>query len=249
MALNTSPPAQQVQPRMALPPRLPARPDRRLAVLAGVGLLLIAALGTFGYVGVVDRLVTDGDAARTAADITGSSGLFALAVSALYLAALFDVLVAWALMRFFEPVDASLARLSAYLRVAYAVTFLVANSQLAGVPAISRNAGGPFSPDQAQALALARIDTFHDIWFAGLVLFGAHLAVLGLLVIRSRAIPRLLGALLLLAGAGYAFDTFFDLLRPETSLTVSSVTFVGEFLLAVWLVAKGGRMVPAGASR
>jgi hypothetical protein len=250
MALNTAHLMQNSAGRVTSAHRPPSPPlDRRIAVLAGAGLLLIAALGAFGYVGVVDGLVSDGDAARTAADIDGSRGLFALGVSALYVAALLDVLVAWALLRFFEPVDSSLARLSAYLRIAYAAAFLVATSQLAGVPGILERGGGAFSTDQVQAQALARIESFHDVWFASLVVFGAHLAVLGLLIIRSMSAPRIIGVLLVVAGAGYVFDTFYDLLRPDTTMTVSSVTFLGEFLLAVWLVARGGRVVRAGASQ
>lgn len=249
MALNEALLTQTPAGRVATAHRPPPRLERRMAVLGGVGLLLIAALGAFGFIGVVEGLVSDGDAARTAADINGSRGLFAAGVGALYVAALLDVVVAWALLRFFAPVDGSLARLAAYLRIAYAAGFLVAISQLAGVPRILEEGGGAFSTDQVQAQALTRIETFHDIWFASLVLFGAHLAVLGILVIRSGAAPRIIGLLLVVAGAGYAFDTFHEVLDPETTLTVSSVTFLGEFLLALWLVTKGGRIASEGASR
>jgi hypothetical protein len=236
------PPADAVTPP---PPRL----DRGAAVQAGIGLLLIAVLGAFGYVAVVQGLVTEGDAARTAADINGSRGLFAIGVAALYAAALLDVVVAWALFRFFEPVDAQLARLSAYLRVAYTAVFLAALGQLAGVPALLDQGSGAFSTEQLQAQALGRIETYHDVWFAGLVLFGAHLAVLGLLVLRVRPMPRVLGALLFVAGAGYAFDTFHDVLLPGSQFPVTTVTFFGEFLLALWLVARAGRAIRGGGSR
>jgi Domain of unknown function (DUF4386) len=226
-------------------PPTPPTPQLRLAVQAGVGLLAIAALSAFGDLVVVQGLVTDGDAGRTAADVTRSSGLFGLGVSALYLVALLDVLVAWALLRFFEPVDSHLARLSAYLRMAYAAVFVVAISQLAGVPGMLGRHPGAFSTDQIQAQALARTEGFHDIWFGGLVLFGAHLVVLGFLVLRTTSAPRVVAILLAVAGVGYAFDTFHALLRPGTTLTVSAVTFVGEFVLALWLVARGGRVTGA----
>jgi hypothetical protein len=230
---------------------LAARPSKQrgAAVLAGAGLLVLAALAAFGNFMVVERLVTEGDAARTAADITASSGLFGLGVCALYAVVLLDVLVAWWLLRFFEPVDSHLARLSAYLRVAYAAVYLVAISQLAGVPEILQGQARAFSTEQVQAQALDQTESFHDIWFAGLVLFGAHLATLGILMLRSRSMPRLLGALLVVAGAGYVWDTFYDVLRPDTTLTVSAVTFVGEFLLAIWLVAKAGRVDTTGDAR
>jgi len=243
MVANTSPVPQTSADRVSAEHRPFPWPDRRTAVLAGVGLLLIAALGAFGYIGVVQGMVSDGDAAQTAADIDDARGLFAAGVCALYVAALLDVLVAWALLRFFEPIAGSLARLAAYLRIAYGAAFIIAISQLAGVQGILDSGAGTFSTEQVQAQALARIETFHDVWFASLVLFGAHLAVLGVLILRSSAAPRLIGLLLVVAGIGYAFDTFHDVLRPETTLTVSSVTFLGEFLLAVWLVTRGGRTV------
>lgn len=241
MSTNIARPTQNPLGRAAAspPPRVPL--DRGVAVLSGVTLLLIAVLGGWGYVGVVGRLVIDGDAGQTASSISGSRQLFVVGVSALYVAALLDVVVAWALLRFFEPVNASLARLAAYLRLAYAAVFLVAIGLLAGVPGILDQHPSPFSTDQLQAQALARIDTFHDIWFAGLVLFGAHLIILGVMVYGLTPLLRILGVLLVIAGAGYIFDTFYDLLRPDTTLTVSGVTFVGEFLLAVWLVAMAGR--------
>lgn len=248
MSTNTARPTQNPSPSaITLPPRVPL--DRRVAVLSGVLLLLIALLGGWGYVGAVGRLVTEGDAARTAGTISGSGRLFALGVAALYVAALLDVVVAWALLRFFEPVNASLARLAAYLRLAYAAVFLVAIGLLAGVPGILAQDPGPFSTEQLQAQALGRIEAFHDVWFAGLVLFGAHLIILGLMVYGLTPLLRILGVLLVIAGAGYIFDTFYDLLRPGTTLTVSGVTFVGEFLLAVWLVARGGRSNGSGGSR
>lgn len=229
--------------------------DRSAAVLSGIGLLLIAVFGAFGYVAVVDGLVTEGDAARTAADINGSRGLFTGGVAALYVAALLDVLVAGTLFRFFASVDVHLARLSAYLRVAYAAVFLVALGHLADVPTVLDQSAGAFSVEQLQTQALGRVETYHDIWFAGLVLFGAHLAVLGLLVLRLRPAHRpssavgVLGALLIVAGAGYVFDTFHDLLRPGSQSTVSTVTFLGEFLLALWLVARAGRAIRGGGFR
>jgi len=249
MAQHTAPLTQMSAGRSAAVHRAQPRLSRRMAMLAGGGLLAIAATGAFGYIGVVQGLVSDGDAARTAAAISGSRGLFAAGVSAMYVAALLDVMVAWALLQCFEPIGGSIARLAAYLRIAYAAAFLVAISQLAGVPRILESGDGAFSTTQVQAQALARIETFHDVWFASLVLFGAHLAVLGVVVIRSSVAPRLIGLLLVVAGVGYLFDTFYDVLRPDATLTVSSVTFIGEFLLAMWLLTKGGRGVSSGASR
>jgi len=49
---------------------------------------------------------------------------------------------------------------------------------------------GALPPQQRQAKALARIDTFGDVWNAALVLFGLHLVVIGYLAVDSYASRR-----------------------------------------------------------
>ena len=223
------------------------RAVRRAALIAGAALTVMAALAGFGNIVIVQGLVTPGDAAVTADDILGSEGTFRLGVASLYLAALLDVVVAWALLRVFSPVNAELSRLGAWLRLAYAAVFMVALGQLAGIPGLLTDTDGTnvFTTGQRQAQALAKVDAFHDIWFAGLILFGAHLIVAGYLAYKSGFVPRLIGVLLVIAGAGYAFDSFVTVFTEDAPFAVSNVTFLGEFLLGLWLLLRGHRISPA----
>jgi Domain of unknown function (DUF4386) len=218
-------------------------PTRGIALVAGVALLVLAAVSAVAALVVVDGLVTTGDAARTASDIMASQGTFRLAVAGLYLVVVLDILAAWALYQFFAPVDSWLSRLAAWLRVAFAVGFLVAISQLAAVPGMLSDAGyqDAFGQQQLQAQAMVKLEAFDHTWMAALLLFGAHLALLGYLAYRSGYVPRLIGVLLVISGAGYAFDTFSSVLSADP-VVVSTFTFLGEFLLAVWLVVRGGRV-------
>jgi hypothetical protein len=213
---------------------------RRPALIAGAAILLLAVLAGFGNLVVVQGLVTPGDARTTAHDITASEGLFRLGVASLYLGALLDIVVAWALFTVFRPGHPELSRLSAWLRLAYAVVFIVAISQLAGIPALLNDADGTgsFTANQLQAHALAKADAFHNIWSAGLILFGAHLVLIGALAYRSRFVPRLISALLVLAGVGYVFDSLVSVFTEHPVFVVSNITFLGEFLLAVWLLTR-----------
>ena len=88
---------------------------------------------------------------------------------------------------------------------------------------------------------MTRIDSFEATWMAGLLLFGAHLALLGHLAYRSGYVPRLIGVLLVVAGAGYAIDTFTSVLFTDP-FAVSVLTGFGELVLAVWLVLRGRRL-------
>lgn len=185
----------------------PNRSIRTAGLVAGLSLLAMSVLAGFGNFVAVEGLVTPGDAGQTADDILAADGTFRVGVLALYLVVVLDVVVAWALMRVFDPVSRSLSRLAAWFRLAYSAVFLVAIGQLAGIPDLLAGGSNAFTAEQVQAQALLKVDAFHDIWFAGLVLFGVHLVLVGYLAYRSGYMPRLLGVLLVIAGLGYAFDS------------------------------------------
>ncbi|MBB5961363.1 DUF4386 domain-containing protein [Planomonospora venezuelensis] len=218
------------------------QPVRGVALVAGIALVAMAVLAGLANFGVVENLVTEGDAERTAQAVRGSEGLFRYGVAGLLLVAILDVIAAWALMVFFRPVHEGVATLAAWLRAVYAGVFTVAIAQLAGVPPLLDAAGHPRADtaDRLHAEALMKIDAFHEIWDAGLSLFGLHLVLLGYLAYRSGHVPRPLGVLLAIAGLGYLVDSLGALLVPDLSLGAAVFTFVGEVVFMVWLLARGG---------
>jgi hypothetical protein len=194
----------------------------------------MSVLSAFGYLLAVKGLVVPGNAARTARNITAHEGLFRLGIVSLYLVAALDVVSAWALYRVFKPVSQGLSRLAAGLRTAYAAVFMVAISQL-------------FGALRTHAQALQHINTFTNIWDAGLVLFGLSLFVLAHLAYSSGYVPKLLGVLLAIAGFGYVFDTVVRALVQGSSSDVSAITGMGEFVFALWLVIRGRRIALLGS--
>jgi hypothetical protein len=216
---------------------------RQASLVAGIGILLLAVLAGFANFGVVEGLVTEGDAARTARDILASEGLFRFGMVSLALVAVLDVIVAWALLVVFRPVHKGISTLAAWFRLAYAGVFMVAISQLVGAIHLLSDAEylNAFSGDQLRAEALLKINAFHDIWNVGLIFFGLHLLLLGYLAYRSGYAPRLLGPLLVIAGLGYLVDSFGALLVSGYSANVAAFTFVGEVFLMLWLLFKGLR--------
>lgn len=214
---------------------------RRSALVAGVGLLVMAVLAAAATFGAILGLVTEDDATRTAKDVLASEGLFRLGIAALVVVVILDIVVAWALLTFFEPVHKGLSTLAAWLRLLYAAIFAVAVSQLVEALHLLGDARylTTFSTDQRQSAALLKIQAFHDIWQIGLALFGLHLALLGYLAYRSGYVPRIVGVLLVIAGAGYLVDSFAGLLVAGYSLSVAAFTFIGEPVLMVWLLVKG----------
>jgi hypothetical protein len=207
---------------------------RKASITAGAGLLLMSVLSGIGYLVAVKGLTTPGNATRTAEKLAAHKDLFRFGIVSLFFVAALDVVVAWALYRVFTPVSEAISKLAAVLRIAYAGIFVIAISRLVGVL-------GLLGTNQQPAV-LGRINSFTNIWDAGLVLFGLHLLVIAYLAYRSGYVPRVLGVLLAVAGLGYLFDSLSAALTHGSSTPVSSFTFVGEFLLALWLVNFGRRV-------
>jgi hypothetical protein len=208
---------------------------RGWAVAGGVSLLLMAALAGFGNFAAIEGLVTWGDAAKTAQDIAASEGLFRAGVASLFLVVVLDVVVACALYRVFEPVDRTLSLLVAAFRLVYAAVFMVALGHL--LDALRH----------ADQQVLVHIEAFDDLWKAGLGLFGAHMLLLGYLAYRASYAPTWLGILLAIAGLGYLADSLGVLLGQE--LNVSTFTFVGELILAFWLVIRARHLEQLAIAR
>jgi hypothetical protein len=68
------------------------------------------------------------------------------------------------------------------------------------------------------------------------------------LVLTSGYIPKILGVLWILAGAGYVIDTLANLLLAnygdyETAflLIVAVPSLIGEFAFTIWLLLRGGK--------
>ncbi|WP_051299656.1 DUF4386 domain-containing protein [Arthrobacter castelli] len=216
---------------------------RNAWLTAGAGMLLMIPLSVFPELIVFESLVTPGDAAQTAADIAAPAQLFRLGVLSLLVVVALDVVVAWSLYYVFRPVSEALSLLAAWFRLLYSGVFMVAISHLMAVPPLVGNGNlVGRGAAQRQEQALLRVETFTDIRDAGLILFGLHLLVIGYLACRSGSVPTVIGILLVIAGAGYAFDSVIAVVSASPSITLTYVTFLGELLLALWLVFRSRRV-------
>jgi hypothetical protein len=219
----------------------PNKPQRRVALATGFSLLLMALLAPFAQFGVLKILIVPADAAATTNNIAASLGLFQAAIAAFLIVAILDVVVAWGFYVLLRPVNEGLALLVGSLRIVYAAVFAFALLNLVDAARFADSATGTAlqsSPLQAQvAASLASFDTG---WHLALGIFGLHLVGLGALLYRFTA-PRLLAALVVLAGAGYLADSIGTILIADYGLTISTFTFVGEALLIFWLFWRAAR--------
>lgn len=190
----------------------------------------MAILSPIAYLNTFQRLVKFDDASLTAQNISNSMGAFRTAILLLFVVALVDVLVAWALYIVLMPVNKNLSSLAAWLRVIYSGIFIFAISKLYVALQV-------VTADGTQAMTYLK--AFQSIWDKGLILFGFHLLILGYLSFKSGYVPKWLAFFLLLAALGYIVDGFGKTLSPTYNLSISQFTFIGEVLLIFWLLWRG----------
>lgn len=214
---------------------------RKAAIVAGIGLLIMAILAPFANFFVLQSLIVPGDAEATANNIIASERLFRISICSFLIVAILDVVVAWALYVLLKPVNKSLSLLSAWFRLVYAAIFGIALVNLFNVLQLLSGAKylTVFEPDQLHAQVMLFINAFNNGWDIGLVIFGLHLFVLGYLVFKSGYFPRILGILVIVASLGYLIDSFGKFLLPNYNITIAMFTFIGEVLLIFWLLWRG----------
>jgi hypothetical protein len=208
--------------------------QRKVALIAALGLLGMAVLAPLALFGVLNTLVDTASPAATVANIVESEGSFRLAIAAFLVVAFLDVLVAWAQYVLLRPVNVSLAMLVGWLRLAAAAASL---SALANLLDVAQLLGSPVASTLPTAIAeaqvMASVASFHNAMDIHLAVFGTHLLGVGVLVYKSVQFPRFLGVLVVIAGVGYLADTFTRILIPDFTFTFSIFTFVGEALLII----------------
>ena len=153
---------------------------------------------------------------------------------------LLDVVVAWALYKFFKRVSIKLSLVSAWLRGVYCIWLAIAILQLQHTMQYA---------DVADAAgAMHSLDSFLDIWSQGLIVFGVHLLLIGIIACRTGAMPKLVAGLAFFAGMAYIGTNMLQQLwggymqyKASVEAILSLPMALGELLLAVWLIWKGGK--------
>ncbi|HMK06211.1 MAG TPA: DUF4386 domain-containing protein, partial [Flavobacterium sp.] len=107
--------------------------ERRMALIAGLSLVIMAAIAGIAYGGMFQKLYIVDDANATLTNLTGSSSLFRLFILLFLIVLILDLIVAWALYVFFKHVNEPLSLLSALFRLMYCALFGVSFLSLISV--------------------------------------------------------------------------------------------------------------------
>jgi uncharacterized protein DUF4386 len=211
----------------------------RAARLTGVLYLALMPFSFFGIIYVPSVLLVSEDAATTSRNIMASERLFRSGTVSHLIGQIIFILLVLALYRLLKPVNKDHAVLMVVLALlAVPIAFLNEVNHLAALRLLANADDGAFNATQLQAQAMLFLEMRQDGILVAQVFWGLWLLPLGLLVFRSRFLPKLLGVLLVIAGAGYVIDSGTQLLSPGLA-TISQFTFVGEILFTLWLLIRG----------
>lgn len=217
---------------------------RQAALVAGIGLLILALTAPFAEFFVYSKLVVSDDIKATVQNIQANGGLFLAGMFAYLIVFIFDLIVAWALYVLLIPVNRSMSLLAAWFRLVYTAIAFFAMLKLVTVYRLLHTPDNAtiFGADQLHAQVNLLLNAFRYEWGIGLILFGIHLVLLGYLVYRSSYIPRILGILLVIAGLGWVTYELGPFLLPNTDLGFLMITFFGELIFMLWLLIRGRKI-------
>jgi hypothetical protein len=219
-------------------------PRRRAARIAGISYLALFVLAIFANFVVRESLIESGDAAGTVANITESIGLFRLGLVAFIAIFVLDVVIAWALHVVFRDVNRDVSLATAWFRLMYTALLGVALvSMFQVLQILNGDSLGFLTSEQVNAQTMIELASFESTWLIGLVAFGIHLAMLGLLVVRSGLVTKALGYVLMFAGVAYVLDTLaqgiltdYEAVAGLFLVGVALPSMIGEGWLGFWLL-------------
>jgi len=210
------------------------------ALVAASSLLVMSVLSPVAFFAIFPRLIHPADIPQSIRDLAAHPNTFLALIFCYQLTFIADILAAWALYIFLKPTNSALSLLAAWFRLAYSVMALSALLKLVAAFRLARECGwgtGAGSPLVAQVQLL--VAEFRYGWGFSLIVFAVHLLLLGYVVYRSGYVPKLLGILLAINGAGYLADS----LQPFTfSIPYLFIAFFGELIFMLWLFAKGRKV-------
>jgi Domain of unknown function (DUF4386) len=213
---------------------------------AGLLYILMSIFGFFAMGYVPGKLIVHGNATATANNIAASETLFRLGIAGELIGYAGFIFVALALYDLLKGVSRRHASLMVILIVvSVPIAFLNEVNSIAAL-ALVRGADflSIFEKPQREALAMLFLNLHFYGFVVAEIFSGLWLFPLGLLVYRSRFLPRFLGVWLAIGGLGWVILSLTGVLLPQSYdkvFTYGQPAFFGEVALMLWLVIRGAK--------
>jgi hypothetical protein len=204
-------------------------------------------VGVVRLIYIPEALFVHGNAAATANNIAAHEWLFRLGMVSALLSSGLWLFVPLALYRLFKDVDQALAVLMVILGSLMQVPIFFVNSVTdAAALLFVRGADflSVFDKPQRDALAMLFLKLHHNLDLANAIFWGLWLLPFGLLVYRSRFLPRFLGPWLMLECFAWLAFSLTGFLLPgheDKVFTYSQPLMFAELVTMFWLAIMGAK--------
>lgn len=209
------------------------------ARITGLWYLGLALSGLAGSLFLQPRLIAD-DPATSLARLQAEPATAAWVVVLGLIAVLTQALAAVWFARLFASVDRWAANTIAAFGLVNAVMMLTGTAMHGVAATIALHPRG----GAADAVFLLYLINSH-LWLTASMFFGLWLIPMGVCVLRSGTMPRVLGQLLVVGGALYVVVPFVAYLVPGSAWAADVLALpatVGELWIVGYLLVRGGRM-------
>ena len=215
---------------------------QRYARLAGILLVVSLFAGSFGESYVPEKLLAATDVAETARRLTAHIGMFRLSFASYLIEAACDLALTAIFYVLLRPVSRPLSLIALCFGLFSTTTFAVGEIFyfVAALPFTDADMIKVLSPEVRQTMTYLSLTIFGYIFAIFTGFYGIAVMLRGYLILRSGYLPRALGALVLLGGAGFLAKNIVSVLAPAHD----SMAFVLPMLLAMlsmalWFLVKG----------
>ncbi|MGA3102344.1 MAG: DUF4386 domain-containing protein [Terracidiphilus sp.] len=219
-----------------------ARDVQRYARVAGVLIVVSIFAGGFGETYVPGKLIAANDLVETAHRMAASVGLFRASFASYLIEAACDVSLTAIFYLLLRPVSRPLSLIALCFGVVGTAVFAAGEIFYfaAALPVINTELAKALTPDAAASFTYLCLTMYGYVFNIFAALYGIPVMLRGYLIFRSRYLPRVLGGIVMVGGAGFVVKNFVAVLAPRyDSMAFVLPLFVAMISMAFWFLAKG----------
>ncbi|HYV92589.1 MAG TPA: DUF4386 domain-containing protein [Chitinophagales bacterium] len=216
---------------------------KKTAHLTGALYFILAILGIYNLEYLPSQIVVHGDAAATCRNILSHEFLFRLGIATSVISNILYTILALMFYRLFKNVDKAWSVLLViFVLVQVPISFILETFDITALLLLKGEVLKSLDAQKTQEYATL----FRKLSGNGIrlmeIFWGLWLLPMGILIYRSRFIPRIIGVLVLLTAFAYTAESIIFILSPDSLEVLGKFIFplfLGELSIIFWLLIKG----------
>ena len=219
--------------------------NNNLARIAGFCYLIVIATGLFSEVFVRQALRVSNDALTTAHNIQTNEMLFRWGFVADLINFVVGLPTILIIYHFFKKSNKIILQIAlALVIIQTAIIAVNLLNQITPLLLLGNDTYlNTFQQSQLATLSLLSLNIQSQGYAIGLVFFGFYCIIIGFVIYKTNAIPRIIGVLYAIAGLCYLINSFTMFLSKGFAnpmfVYLAIPIFIGELSVCLWLLIKG----------